>query len=169
MCHHHVGLRKGTSPAVVAQGSTNVHSRRLSKQRMLRSSLQVWHAAVALRKEAVRIVDSSTAKREARHVSSCFESWQQRLAGGLVFRSQLQQMGRACDLLLQRQAFSSWRDHLAVHRQHKVSKSSTASFAGQAPKLACVLEMCAFSAGAAHLDRRSPIWFISTGLVCVPV
>ena len=33
---------------------------------MLRSSLQVWQAAVAVRKEAARIMDSSRAKREAR-------------------------------------------------------------------------------------------------------
>lgn len=100
---------------------------RLSKQRMLRSTLQVWHAAVALRREAVRIVDSSTAKREARQVSSCLEGWRQRLQQGFAFRSQLQQMGHACHLSLQGQVLSSWRDLLAMRRHHKVGKAITGS------------------------------------------
>ena len=93
---------------------------------MLRSTLHVWRAAVALSSESARLVSSSTEKREGRQLSSCFQSWRQRLAEGNAFRLQLRQMGQAHDTRLQGHVLASWRDHKTMCRQHQVCLASTA-------------------------------------------
>ncbi|KAK9838858.1 hypothetical protein WJX74_004668 [Apatococcus lobatus] len=93
---------------------------RRAKQRMLRSILQVWHAAVALRQESGRILSVSTAKRTGRQLSSCFQSWRHHLAETHAFRGQLEQMGHACDISLQGLVLKSWQDHKTVCQHHKM-------------------------------------------------